>query len=102
MTENRPETMAERVEQEWQPARIVRSGHGPNLIVPSPLTEQERLEAMKKIIRVCKCKPSEVLLESFRASGCDAEMFFRLHPHDLANRVSDTVIVQCEHGILTD
>ena len=91
--------MAETAEQEWQPARLRLTGHPTN---SSPLTSDERTAALKKIVRVCEWQPSDDLLVSFRIAGCDAEKFFRIHPDDLADRLAYKVIVQCEHGILTD
>jgi hypothetical protein len=86
--------------RKWQPARLINAHKG--YTKPSPLTKEEREHFKRKVVRVCEWDPAIDLLFSYRAAGCDADKFFRIHPEDMPERLAGRIIVHCEHGVLTD
>ena len=84
---------------DWQPARLNLKAHSRTEGVT--VSEEVRNRMARKIVRVILVEPEFMTVERYAAVGCDAEMFFQIHPEDLEPEyVRKTVC--CEHQVLTD
>lgn len=87
----------EEMSMEWQPAIIV-AAHGPL---------HPMIASIKKTVR---CRPVHLIelpsshIAAVRKHGCDSEKFYAVHDDDRPQEwpFSDSTLVLCEHGILTD
>lgn len=89
------------MEAEWQPARLrmVHSGVGDGQDIPA----EELTPMLRKVVRIRVANPSLMTVIDYRAEGCNANVFYLIHPDDMEieNR-SDVPAFACEHEILTD
>jgi hypothetical protein len=85
---------------DWQPARL-RKFHAGKRNYVAPIPKEKRDAALRKVVRIRERPVAGNVESDYRGFGCDAERFYEINPEDLGCKL-DTVVMVCEHEILTD